>query len=684
MSCKKIQQQMSPRRLMLCSALLWLAACDKTLEPNSSAEPVDLAQLQARMTSLTQQVDNADSLHSIKRLQWAYGHYSELGLWYDFADLFADSGIGHYVQGDLNREQIRALFFDQVGQGRLGLAQGRIYPHISFSPVIDLADDGLHAKARFRILAMLGGYGGNATWFHGVYENAYVQEQGIWKLNEISNTAQISGSYKTGLSAQSKAPLDVPTFALHFLPEQVGRIDVAAPSPPGELDKPASADTNSNAQALVTDTQLAASLLSQQQRLARLQDEAAIVNLQHQYGYYFDQHNWDALVDLFAENASFESGQQGVYSGKASIRNALNQYGSQGLVKGEVDEHILLQPYVSVAADGRSAKARVDQLGLQGKAGKSAEWTQGLYENSFVKENGQWRIQALHYYPRLITDYAKGWGVDAQSAPGPNNDYPPDAPSTERYEIFPTFYIPAFHFTHPVTGRAPQYPAGDPASTKLIDFNTTLPLATTSNSLTDNPNLPAQLATAELQAEQLLAGAAIENLVNAYAYYLDECMPQQAATLFAEQGVNEIPGIGYYHGTQHIAQALQLAYCPKGRQEGALTLHHAVQPVITVADDGQSATVVTRLWQVRVAGKADDGQQDDYYLMGQFHGQAVKQNNQWKLASLSTEYHWVAAIDEGWAQATANEALGYAAPVSMLTELPPDRAATTDRLAPYP
>jgi hypothetical protein len=684
MSGKHVRQQISRAAILPTVLLLGLSACDKPPMPSSSTDPVDTAQLQTRLASLTHQVDSATAVHSIKRLQWAYGHYSELGLWYDFADLFANSGIGHYVQGDLNRDQIRALFFDQVGQGRLGLAQGRIYPHISFSPVIDLADDGQHANARFRILAMLGGYGGNATWFHGVYENAYVQEQGVWKLNAISNTAQVSGSFKAGLSAQSKAPLDVPTFAFHFAPEQVGRINIATSSTSGGLDAPANADANSNAQALATYTQLAASLLSQQQRLTRLQDEAAIVNLQHQYGYYLDQHNWDALVELFAENASFESGQQGVYNGKASIRNALNQYGSQGLVKGEVDEHILLQPYVSVAADGQSAKARVDQLGLQGNAGQSAEWTQGIYENSFVKENGQWRIQTLHYYPRLITDYAKGWGVDAQPAPGPNNDYPADAPPTERYEIFPTFYIPAFHFTHPVTGRAPQYPAGDPASTKPIDFNTTLPPATTANSLTDNANLPTQLATAELQAEQLLAGAALENLVNAYAYYLDECMPQQAATLFAEQGVNEIPGIGYYQGPQRIAQALQLAYCPNGRQEGAFTLHHAVQPVITVADDGQSATIVTRLWQVRVAGKADDGQQDDYYLMGQLQGQAIKQNSQWKLASLSTQYSWVAGINEGWAHATTNEALGYAAPVSMLTELPPDRAATPGRLAPYP
>ena len=109
----------------------------------------------------------------------------------------------------------------------MGLATGRIYPHISFSPVVELDEDGSHAKGRFRILAMLGGYGGNATWFHGAYENAYVKEQGIWKLNEIANTAQISGSFANGLSAQSKAPLDQPKFAFHYEPDQVGSIALA-------------------------------------------------------------------------------------------------------------------------------------------------------------------------------------------------------------------------------------------------------------------------------------------------------------------------------------------------------------------------------------------------------------------------------------------------------------------------
>lgn len=95
----------------------------------------------------------------------------------------------------------------------------------------------------------------------------------------------------------------------------------------------------------------------------------------------------------------------------------------------------------------------------------------------------------------------------------------------------------------------------------------------------------------EALAEQALARDAVENLVNAYAYYVDECMPEQAAALF----VQEAPG----------ARALAEFFCPQGRQEGVMAVHHAVQPVIDIAPDGRSATVTSKLWQVSTIPGSD-------------------------------------------------------------------------------
>ena len=46
-----------------------------------------------RVDRLEALIERVEALSAMKRLQHAYGHYSELGLWHDFADLYADSGV---------------------------------------------------------------------------------------------------------------------------------------------------------------------------------------------------------------------------------------------------------------------------------------------------------------------------------------------------------------------------------------------------------------------------------------------------------------------------------------------------------------------------------------------------------------------------------------------------------------
>src|SRR5262249_34884193 len=116
----------------------------------TAQRPDPLASIQGRVQELQARLDGIESIRAIKRVQSAYGHYVELGLWNDFADLFTDDAITNYQQGVRGRAEVRKLFFDQVGQGKLGLAEGRIYPHILFQPVINLGPDGKTAKGRWR------------------------------------------------------------------------------------------------------------------------------------------------------------------------------------------------------------------------------------------------------------------------------------------------------------------------------------------------------------------------------------------------------------------------------------------------------------------------------------------------------------------------------------------------------
>ena len=109
-------------------------------------QPDPQAALEARTARLQAHIEHVESVRAVKRLQYAYGHYVELGLWNDFADLFADDAATNYQQGARGKEEVRKLFLQQVGQGKLGLAEGRIYPHILFQPVVHLLPSGRTAN----------------------------------------------------------------------------------------------------------------------------------------------------------------------------------------------------------------------------------------------------------------------------------------------------------------------------------------------------------------------------------------------------------------------------------------------------------------------------------------------------------------------------------------------------------
>jgi hypothetical protein len=296
---------------------------------------------------------------------------------------------------------------------------------------------------------------------------------------------------------------------------------------------------------------------------------------------------------------------------------------------------MLFQTYVSVAPDGRSARARVDEIGLRGQPPVSSQWTQGIYENSFVRENGEWRIRSLRYYPRLITDYSKGWGADAQPAPGPVAAFPADGPPSQLYGVYPEFHVPAFHFAHPVTGRAPQYPDDGLIDTGADAFILAGPAAAGANPAVDPAGLSSALAEAETRARRALAYDAVENLVDAYAFYLDECGTELATALFAPDVDIRFADGTVARDVDGIRNALQRAYCPADRREGDFTLHHALQPVIDVADDGRSATFSARLWEVHASNETADT-----YRGGMLEGEAILEAGRWKLTALGTRYLW--------------------------------------------
>jgi hypothetical protein len=612
------------------------------------------AELAQRVAVIEARVGQAESLRAIKRLQYAYGHYVEFGLWHDFADLFTEDAVAHYPAGDLGREAIRELFFEQVGQGQLGLADGRLYPHFVLQPVVTLDTGGGTAHGRWHVLTLLGGYGGNATWVGGLYENDYVREDGVWKIAELRTNTQFSGSYAGGWTNPPPASAEPNgvcenylvnqcTIPFHYLAEKAG-------APLDQADAVAPVADASGFEGL------GGQVAEIYRRVLRLRAESEVTNLQHAYGYYMDRKLWDDVADLFASDATLELGLQGVYRGRASIRRALEQFGPPGLSVDEVNDHLQLETIVTVSPDGGIARARGIDFALWGTEVDGtyrSEWREAVFENVYREEGGVWKIASMHLYPRFATDYSLGWAEDARPAPRTSEAYPPDEPPTLTHGVYPEFYIPPFHFTNPVTGRPPQYPEGtaqripaDPVPAELVDR---MPVA-------DSESVEAIRARLT-EIERLLASAvahdAIENVANAYNYYLDEFDRDAASELFVAGVSMPVVSDDVAGGREVIRAAMNMPLSGGGRPAGFFVIHQTTQPVINVSADGRNARIRLRL--LASSGRVGEA---GAWIAGVYEGDAVIDNGTWKLSRMPIHYAWAADYLDGWASAVPYAKIG--------------------------
>jgi hypothetical protein len=194
-------------------------------------------------------------------------------------------------------------------------------------------------------------------------------------------------------------------------------------------------------------------------RVERLEGTRAVKKLQRAFGYYVDRGLWGDAADLFADDGTIEIGADGVYAGRERIREYLRRLhgGQEGLIYGQLNEWVTLQPAITVADDGASATARWRDLGMTGQYKRHAEWRDGIYENTYVREGGVWKIKTLRLYVNFVAPYERGW---ARLAPGEgvvqseaSKTFPADRPPSSIPAPFPEPQVPPFQAANPVTGR---------------------------------------------------------------------------------------------------------------------------------------------------------------------------------------------------------------------------------------
>ena len=151
-----------------------------------------------------------------------------------------------------------------------------------------------------------------------------------------------------------------------------------------------------------------------------------------------------------------------------------------------------------------------------------------------------------------------------------------------------------------------------------------------------------RLAEFRHRVERLEDQDAIELLQATYGYYFDKGMWTEVAALFSRNGRFEYGQRGVYIGRERIQRSL-LLFGPEGLSPGRLNNHMQLQAIITVADDGLTATA---RWQgmVMLAEPGVNGQ----WGVGVYENAYVKEGGVWKISSLHFYPTAQTDYDAGW------------------------------------
>ena len=181
----------------IATALLILAA--------SPAVAADLA-------ALRQRVERLKDHDAIENLQAQFGYYFDRLEWNKVSGLFAGNGTFEYGQSGVyvGKGRIRRAL-DLIGPA--GPTDGSLNIAMQLQPIITVAADGRTAQARYQGIGQWARPGANGRWQLGIYENAYVKEDGRWKIAALRYYVTAVADYDLGW-AKGPIPMDGPSAAL--------------------------------------------------------------------------------------------------------------------------------------------------------------------------------------------------------------------------------------------------------------------------------------------------------------------------------------------------------------------------------------------------------------------------------------------------------------------------------------
>ena len=445
------------------AAITFVVVCTPSAQSQDSSE---LAALSARAGLLERDIGLLEDQDAVKKLQRVYGFYTDKQLWTQAADLFAADGTIEIGGRGVYGGHERVLAYLRTNGAELP-QPGRLFDQMQLQPVIHVAPDGKTAKARWHMFAQEAQYNEYARWGLGVLENDYVKDNGVWKIQHLHQFTTMYTPYEEGwakTAIPNPGPLTdlppdrPPSIAYEAFP---AAFDVPFHYENPVTGKPATQpDVRGTTTREESGSAVEARLKELDRRIGLLDDVRQLERMNSIYGYYLAHLQWDDLTGIFSPTGTIEIAMRGIYVGSKNVRRNLNLYGQATDSQfGLQHNHMQFQPVIDVAPDGQSAKMRSRALSIMGQYERYAQWMGGVYENDYVKEGGVWKIKRDQVFNTYFVPYAVGWkNVQPRPPPGISKDNPPDLPPSHPFEMYPSAFLPPFHYGNPITGNTVSWP----------------------------------------------------------------------------------------------------------------------------------------------------------------------------------------------------------------------------------
>jgi len=149
-----------------------------------------------------------------------------------------------------------------------------------------------------------------------------------------------------------------------------------------------------------------------ERRLRQVEDILAIQRILVDYAVHLDARNFDAYLELFAEDGIWQIGDT-VRRGRAEIRAMLEGMYDDVEIEPFGYQRFRLVANMEVDVDGDRAVARSRHLSvMRGERGNPQPVLSGLYEDELIRVNGEWKILHRVDYPIMPT--AEEWNRQLQ------------------------------------------------------------------------------------------------------------------------------------------------------------------------------------------------------------------------------------------------------------------------------